>query len=165
MPRTTAAVPVLTALLFALALATLCGSPAGAAETPEPDTVVTLADVQQVLGGKWTSRSPEPGVLFYEEEGGAYRQVNLYLSPAESGKVESLKAELTQQGEPVDDVPGVGDAAIYRPQRNEATVEAADGSGGVHSLSIAVHNAASAGDTRRFAVALAGRGAVRLKAI
>lgn len=156
--------PILTALLVSLSFTTLCGSPAGAAETPEPGTVVTLADVQQALGGKWTSRSPEPGVLFYEEEGGAYRQVNLYLSATESGKVESLKAELTQQGEPVDDVPGVGDAAIYRPQRNEATVEVADGSGGTHSLSIAVHNA-SAGDTRRFAVALAGRGAVRLKAI
>lgn len=164
MTRLIPRVPVLTALLIALSLATLRTPPAGGAETPEPGTVVTLSDVQQILGGKWTSRTPEPGVLFYEEEGGAYRQVNLYLWPAAGRTVESLKAELTQQGEPVDDVPGVGDAALYRPQRNEATVEVTDGSGGVHSLSIAVHNAKAA-DTQRFAVALAGRGAARLKAL
>lgn len=151
---------VLAASLLALALAG--SAPALAAPTPEPGVTVTLADVEKVLGGKWTSRSPEPGVLFYEEEGGDYRQVNVYLWPANGKSVESLKAELVSQGEPVDDAPGVGDAAIYRPQRFEATAEQKDSAGELHWLAVAVHNAASA-DTQRMAVELTKRGAERLK--
>ncbi len=114
-----------------------------------------------MLGGKFTSRSPEPGVLFYEEEGGDHRDVQVYLWPADGKAIDSLKATLIQQGEPVEDVPGIPDAAIYRPQRGEALVEKKAKSGEVLWLTIAVHNAASA-DTKRFAVELAKRGAAKL---
>ena len=137
-------------------------APRVAAATPEPGTVVTLADVEKELGGKWTSRSPEPGVLFYEEDGGS-RQVNVYLWPAGGKTVESMKVELAGHGEPIDDVTGVGDAAMYRPQGNVAETEQKDPAGEVQWLTIAVHNVENAADTKRFAIALAKKGAERLK--
>ena len=98
-------------------------------------------------------------MLFYEEEGGDHRDVQVYLWPADGKAIDLLKATLIQQGEPVEDVQGIPDAAIYQPQRGEALGEKKDKSGEVLWLTIAVHNAASA-DTKRFAVELgeAGRG-------
>lgn len=148
-------------VLFAALLSFSLGDPASAAP-PEPTAIVTLADVEKVLGGKFTARSPEPGVVFYEEDAGGYRQVNVYLAPADGKTVDSQKATIVENGEPVDDVPGVGDAAMYRPQGNEATVEKRSKSDEVLWLSVAVHNAASAADTKRFAVELVQRGAARL---
>ena len=144
-----------------LALPLAFGARAAAA-SPEPGAVVILADLEKELGGKWTSRSPEPGVLFYEEEGGP-RQVNVYLWPAEGKTVESMKPEFISMGEPIDDVTGVGDAGMYRPQRNEAIAEQKDRAGEVQWLSVVVHNVDHAADTKRFAIALAKRGAERLK--
>src|SRR5688572_24810293 len=106
-------------LTAALALSSFQAAPAFASPPPEPDKVVTLADVEKVLGGKFKARSPEPGVVFYEEDGTGYRQVNVYLWPAAGKTVADMKVNLTQQGEPVEDVEGVGDAAMYRPQGSE----------------------------------------------
>lgn len=159
MIRPAARASALAATLLVLPLA--FGARAADA-TPEPGVVVTLADLQMELGGRWTSRSPEPGVLFYEEEGGS-RQVNVYLWPAGGKSVEGMKEQHTSMGEPIDDVTGVGDAAMYRPQSNEATAEQKDRAGEVQWLSVAVHNAENAADTKRFAIALAKKGAERLK--
>ncbi|MEO8198158.1 MAG: hypothetical protein ABI689_15675 [Thermoanaerobaculia bacterium] len=147
----------------AILVATLGSAPALAADAvaPDPGAIVTAGDVQKVLGGKWKARVPEPGVLFYEEDGTGYRTVQVYLRPANGRDVESLKSELVQQGEPVEDVPGVGESAIYRPQRQEATTEKTDKSGELYSLTIAVREATAA-DTKKFAVELAKRGAERI---
>lgn len=142
-------------------LTLLAGTPLCAADL-DPAAVVTQADVEKVLGGKWTSRSPEPGVLFYEEEGSGYRSVHVYLSPADGRSVAALSAELAQQGEPVEEVAGVGEAAIYRPQSREATTEKKSRSGEILWLSISVLEAASPADASRFAVELAKRGAARI---
>jgi hypothetical protein len=147
----------------ALLLLAFCrAAPVLAAEPPAPETIVTLADVEQVLGGKFTSSSPEPGVLFYQEEGGGYRGVEVYLWPAAGKTVAAMTAQLIQEGEPVDAVSGIDDAAMYRPQQNEATVERKDKSGEVLWLSIAVRNASNAEATKRLAIELAKRGAPRI---
>ncbi|MEO7793786.1 MAG: hypothetical protein ABIV06_03360 [Thermoanaerobaculia bacterium] len=145
----------------AFGLALLSGAPVGAADL-DPAKVVTTADVEKVMGGKWTSRSPEPGVLFYEEDGTGYRSVHVYLWPADGKTVADMMPNLIQQGEPVKEVAGVGEAAMYRPQRNEATTEKKDKSGELLWLSIAVLEAASPADTKRFAVELAQRGVARI---
>lgn len=134
---------------------------AALAAPPDPATVVPKADVEKVLGGKFKVDSPEPGVLFYEEDGTGYRSVQVYLAIA-NGRLTDLKAQLVQDQEPVEDVAGVGDAALYRPQRSEATVEKTAKSGEVLRLSVAVQNAASPEDAKRFAVELLKRAAARL---
>ena len=111
------------ALLGAVVCAVIGASAAGAAGAdPDPAKTVTLTDIEKVLGGKFTSRSPEPGVLFYEEDGGP-RQVNIYLWPANSKSLPPLTPNLVANGEPIEEIAGLGDAAIYRPQGNEALVE------------------------------------------
>ena len=150
------------ALTVALCLGTLSGNAALGAAPPEPGLVVTLADVEKVLGGKFKARSPEPGVVFYEEDGTGYRQVNVYLWPAAGKTVADMKVHLAQQGEPVEDVEAIGDAAMYRPQGSEATVEKKDKTDELLWLSVAVHNADDKAATKRFAIELAKRGAARL---
>ena len=149
-------------LAAAFSVLSLHGGVAFAGPVPEPDAVVTVADVEKVLGGKFKARSPEPGVVFYEEVETGYRQVNVYLWPAEGKTVADMKAQFVGQGEPVDDVAGVADAAMYRPQRNDATVEKKDKSGQVLWLSVVVHNVEDAAATKLFAIDLAKRGAARL---
>jgi hypothetical protein len=135
MNRTAPRASALTAAVFCLAL--LAGAPVQAADL-DPATVVTAADLEKVMGGKWKSRSPEPGVLFYEEDGTGYRSVQVYLWPANGKTVADMMPNLTQMGEPVEEVAGVGEAAMYRPQRKEATAEKKDKSGELVWLSIAV---------------------------
>lgn len=151
-----------TILTVTLLAGSFGAAASAAAATPEPTAIVTLVDVQTVLGGTFKARSPEPGVVFYEEEGGAYREVHVYLWPADGKTVEAVKQNAVQQGEAVDDVTAVGDAAMYRPQGNEATTEKKDKLDEVQWLTVSVHNAANAADTKRFAVELAKRGAARL---
>lgn len=160
MTRSTAHALALTGALQCLAM--LDAAPALAAAPPEPGVVVTLADVEKVLGGKFKARSPEPGVVFYEEDGTGYRQVNVYLWPADGKTVADMKVHLSQQGEPVEDVAGVGEAAMYRPQGKEATVEKKDKTDELLWLSVAVHNLEDDAATKRFAIELAKRGAARL---
>jgi hypothetical protein len=148
--------------LTSVLLLSLFAVSALAAAPPEPTAVVTLADVEKVLGGKFKARSPEPGVVFYEEDGTGYRQVNVYLWPADGKTVVNMKVHLTQQGEPVEDVAGVGDAAMYRPQGKEATAEKKDKTDELLWLSVAVHNVDDDAATKRFAIELAKRGAARL---
>lgn len=160
MLRSTAKSRHLVVLILSLLLA--CWGPAVAAGSPDPGAVVTLADVEKLLGGQFNARSPEPGALFYEEEGGSYRQVNVYLWPADGKTVASVKEAALANGEPVDDVSGIGDAAMYRPQGNEVTVEKKAKNGEAMWLSVAVHGAKDAAETKRFAVELAKRGAAKL---
>jgi hypothetical protein len=152
-------VPIFAAILFVAAVAGLV--PAARAEAPDPARVLTPADLQQVLGGKWTASSPEPGVLICEEQGG-YRVVNVYLVPANGKTVASMMPGYREMGETVDEVAGVGDAAMYRPQYGEATVEKKGATGELLWLSVAVHNVDDAAQRKKLAVELARRGATKL---
>ena len=136
-------------------------TPARAAD-PDPGVAVTQADVEKVLGAKFTSRSPEPGALFYEEVGGP-REVHVYLWWAGGKNVEGMKPSFIANGETIDDVTGIGAAAMYRPQYSEVTVEiAAKETGDAQWLSISVHNVDKPADTKRLAIELAKRAAPRL---
>lgn len=150
----------------AAVLSLLCLSwaavPATAAADPDPAKAVTAADVEKVLGGKFTSRSPEPGALFYEEAGGP-REIHVYLYWAGGKNVEGMKPSFIANGETVDDVAGIGTAAMYRPQYNEVTVEIAPKpTTDAQWLSISVHNVDKPADTKRLAIELAKRAAPRL---
>ena len=143
----------LAALLLSSALVTALPAPVRAG-SPEPSTVVSPADLQKVLGGKWTARSPEPGVLICEETDG-YRVVNVYLSPANGKSVAEFVPAYREQGETVDEVSGVGDAAMYRPQYGEATAEKMDArSGELLWLSVSVHNVDDPAARKKLAVEL-----------
>ena len=151
---------VLRLVAFAVVVCALAASGELAA-APDPATIVPKVDVEKVLGGKFKVESPEPGVLFYTEDGTGSRSVQIYLSEAH-GRLSDLKAQLEQDKEPVEDVAGIGEAALYRPQRSEATVEKTTESGVRLQLSVAVQNAASAADAKRFAVELLRRAATKL---
>jgi hypothetical protein len=152
--------------LLLLALGLIAGLAAAANPIPAPGKAVTQADVEAVLKGKFTSRSPEEGALFYEETGGP-REVHVYLWTADGKNVAGLKPSLEAGGETVDEVPGIGAAAMYRPQSNEVDVEIAHngltgGMGGDLWLSISVHNVDKPAETKRVAIELAKRAAGRL---
>ncbi|MDQ1347444.1 MAG: hypothetical protein QG573_815 [Acidobacteriota bacterium] len=156
-----AASRIFSTALFCAAVCALSLVAVAAAADLDPAKTVTLADVEKVLGGKFTSRSPEPGVLFYEEDGGS-RQVNIYLWPVEYKSIATLTPTLVGNGEPVEEIAGLGDAAIYRPQGNEALVEVQNAAHGLIWLTVTVHNVDSPADTKRIALDLAKRGAARL---
>ena len=122
---------------------------------------MTLADVEKVVGGKFTSRSPEPGALFYEEVGGP-REIHVYLWPANGKSLADLKPNLVSNGEPIEELAGLGDGAIFRPQGSEVLVEVTGKSGELLWLTISVHNVDGPGDVKRIAVELAKRGVARL---
>lgn len=140
----------------------LAGACVFGAAALEPNAVVAKADVEKVAGGKWKERSPEPGVIFYEEEGGGYRQVNVYLFPPDGKTVAAIQDMAVQNGEPVEELKGLGDGAMYRPQGNEATVEKANKQGQPQLLSVSVHNAKDAAEAKKIAVELVKRGAAKL---
>ncbi len=150
-----------SAATLAIVYSSLISTAPARCAAPDPGTVITAAEVSKVMGGKFKARSPEPGALFYEEDGGEYRTVNIFLASTEGKSLESLKQTLLSQGEPVEDVAGIPDRAIYRPQGNEAQVEKKAKSGEQLWLSVAVHNAASA-NAKRFAIELAKLGAAKL---
>lgn len=131
--------------------------------TPAPEQVITRADIEQVAGGKWKERSPEPGVIFYEEEGGKYRQINVYLFPPDGKTVAQIRDAAIQNGEEgVETVAGLGDDAMYRAQFREATVEKA-GKDGPQLLSVAVHEVSDTAETKKIAVELLKRGVAKLQ--
>jgi hypothetical protein len=148
----------LAAFVFAVFMLTASGRLAAA---QDPAKIVPKADVENVLGGKFNVESPEPGVLFYNEDGTGYRSVQVYLTEAK-GRLSDLKAQLEQDQEPVEDIADLGDAALYRPQRSEATVEKTTKEGERLWLSIAVQNTDGAADAKRFAVELLRRAAAKL---
>lgn len=148
------------ALLFAFA--SLGFGMAAHAGPPDPAQVLTTADLQQVFGGKWTASSPEAGVLIFEEPEG-YRIVNVYLWPANGKSVAEMVPGYREMGETVDEVAGVGDAAMYRPQYGEATAEKKSAATGeVLWLSVSVHNVEDVAKRKALAVELIRRGAARL---
>jgi hypothetical protein len=151
------------ALLSLLCLQVVAPPAPAAAADPDPGVAVTQADVEKVLGGEFKSRSPEPGALFYEEIGGP-REVHVYLWWAGGKNVAGMMPSFIANGETVDDVPGIGAAAMYRPQYSEATVEIArkGAAGDDQWLSISVHNVDKPADTKRLAIELARRAAPRL---
>jgi hypothetical protein len=135
------------------------------AQTPlDPQKVVTLADVQTLLKGKFTARVVEPGLVKYEEAG-APREVEVSFFIQYPGKtVDGVKQSVLQNSEPVEDVPGVGDAAIYRPQGGLVIVEKKNKAGELQWLEVRVHNvegADSAATTKRLAIELARLAATR----
>jgi hypothetical protein len=148
----------LAAFVFAVFMLTASGRLAAA---QDPAKIVPKADVENVLGGKFNVESPEPGVLFYNEDGTGYRSVQVYLTEAK-GRLSDLKAQLEQDQEPVEDIADLGDGALYRPQRSEATVEKTTKEGERLWLSIAVQNTTGAADAKRFAVELLRRAAAKL---
>lgn len=87
-------------------------------------------------------------------------------SAPDPGKtVSEVKSSRLQDGEPVEDVAGVGEAAIYRPQANSVTVEKKNKAGELQWLEVRVQNVEGADRdavTKRMAIELAKRGAARL---
>ena len=148
----------LAAFVFAVFLLTASGRLTGA---QDPAKIVPKSDLENVLGGKFKVESPEPGVLFYTEDGTGYRSVQVYLTEAK-GRLSDLKAQLVQDKEPVEDIEGLGDPALNRPQHSEATVEKTTEAGERLWLSVAVQNAAGAADAKRFAVELLRHAAPKL---
>lgn len=147
-------------LLFALALATAPGPVCAAA--PDPAKIVAVADLAAVLGGTWSTSSPEPGVLNCEETGRGYRIVNIYLHPANGKSVAELAPAYRDGGETIDEVTDLGDAAMYRPQYGEVTVEKTSAAGETLWLSIAVHNVDDPAERKQRAIELARRVAAKL---
>lgn len=133
------------------------------AEDPDPLVVLPPETIVELLPGSWGAVIPEPGVLTYEEDGGAARTVQIYLWPANGKTLAALTAQLTQEGEPVEAIPDLpgADQGIYRPQRSEATIEKKAGAGELYWLTVAVHGAATPEDAKRLAVELARRGAAK----
>ena len=136
------------------------------AQTPlDPQKAVTLADVQTLLKGKFTARVVEPGLVKYEETGGP-RVVEISFFIQYAGKTLSgVKDQVVQNGEPAEDVAGLGDAAIYRPQSGLVMVEKKNKADQLHWLEIRVHNVEGAdrvAATKRFAIELAKLAAPRL---
>jgi len=146
-----------------LCLALAVGAAPGVvrAEARDVTKVIAAADLAEVLGGTWTTSSPEPGFLSCEQTDG-YRIVQVYLYPANGKTVAEMMPGHRENGEAVDEVPGVGDAAMYRPQYGEATVEKRVESGETLWLSVAVHNVDDPAERKVLAVELARRAAARL---
>jgi hypothetical protein len=149
-------------LSVALAVCSLLHAAPTLAAPPEPGTVVTQADVEKLLKGKFKSEVVEPGALSYSEEGGAYRIVMVTLWPANGKTLAALKEQLAQDGEPAEDVPGVGDAAVYRPQRSQVTVEKKSKAGELLWLTVDVQGSPSAEENKRLAIELGKLGAPRI---
>ncbi|HEY8243113.1 MAG TPA: hypothetical protein VII68_06595 [Casimicrobiaceae bacterium] len=148
--------------------------PATAARTPldpkkaltplDPQKAVTLADVQTLLGGKFAPRIVEPGIVKYEELGGPRVVEVSFLIVTPDRSLAGVKETATGHGEPIEDVPGLGDFAIYRPQGVVAMVEKKNKAGDRQWIEVRVHNvegANSAAVTKRFAIELARRAAAR----
>jgi hypothetical protein len=153
--------PVSCAAALLLVLAVTSTPTLASAAEPDPSKVISAADLQKVMGGKWTTRLIEPGALVGEESEG-YRVVNVYLYPANGKTVAEMMPGHRENGETVDEVAGVGDAAMYRPQYSEATVEKRSRSGEALWLSVAVHNVDDAAQTKKLAIELAKRIAAKL---
>ena len=135
------------------------------AQTPlDPQKAVTLSDVQTLLKGKFTARTVEPGLVKYEEVSGPrVVEVSFFIQyPGE--RVGGVKDSIVQNSEPVEDVTGLGDAAIYRPQGVCVIVEKKNKAGDLQWLEVRVHNvevADSAATTKRLAIELAKLAAAR----
>lgn len=133
------------------------------AADPDPLEVLPPETIVELMAGSWGAVVPEPGVLTYEEDGGAARTVQIYLWPANGKTLAGLTSQLVEEGEPVEpiaDLPGA-DQGIYRPQRSEATIEKKAGAGELFWLTVTVHGAASPEEAKRLAVELARRGAAK----
>ena len=158
MPKTLA-----IALLGLFALVPFMGVPAAQSQAPlDPQKVVTLADVETLLEGKFPARVVEPGIVKYEEVNGP-RVVEVSLFPGND--LTGLKVTLIGHGEPVEDVGGLGDVAIYRPQGGHVMVEQKNKAGDMCWFEVRVYNvegADSAAATKRLAIDLARRGVPRL---
>ena len=147
--------------------ATAAAAPGGArkAQQPlDPQKAVTLADVQTLLGGKFAPRVVEPGIVKYEEVGGPRVVEVSFLIVTPDRSLAGVKETATGHGEPIEDVPGLGDFAIYRPQGVVAMVEKKNKAGELQWIEVRVHNvegANSAAATKRFAIELARRAAAR----
>jgi hypothetical protein len=149
---------VLAALVFAVA----CFAAVQAVQAiPPPEQVITRADVAKVAGGNWKERSPEPGVIFYEEDGGEYRQINVYLFPPDGKTVADIRAAAEANSEEVQEIKGLGDGAIYRTQSREATLQK-NGKDGPQILSVSVHEVRDGATAQKIAVELLKRGLTRL---
>lgn len=153
------------ALLFCILALTRFADVTTAQAPLDPQKAVTLADVQTLLKGKFAARTVEPGLVKYEEVGGP-REVEVSFFIQSPGKtVSGVKEQTLQNGEPVEDVAGLGDAAIYRPQGVCVIVEKKSKAGDLQWLEVRVHNvegADSAATTKRLAVELAKLAAARL---
>jgi hypothetical protein len=132
------------------------------AADPDPAKVVTVADVAKVLGGKFKVEVPEPGMASFLEEGGDYRQVDVFITTSPTPKLDDLKSTVQGHGEPVDEVPGVGDGAMYRPQGQEAMVEKVAADRAARQLAVVIRNVSDAAKSKEFALALLRLGAGRL---
>jgi hypothetical protein len=155
--------PLSRAVPFALLGLVLLLPAALRAADPDPLEVLPPETIVELLPGSWGAVIPEPGVLTYEEGGGAARTVQIYLWPANGKTLAGLTSQLVQEGEPVEpiaDLPGA-DQGIYRPQRGEATIEKRAGAGELFWLTVAVHGAPTPEEAKRLAVELARRGAAR----
>jgi hypothetical protein len=142
--------------------------PPGAGRTvPEPldpQKAVTLADVQTLLSAKFAPRVVEPGIVKYEEVGGPRVVEVSFMIVTSDRSLAGVKETATGHGEPIEDVAGLGDFAIYRPQGVVAMVEKKNKAGDVHWLEVRVHNiegAGSAATTKRLAIELAKRAVAR----
>ncbi len=121
---------------------------------PEPGEFLSTAEVEKIMGGKFEPRTVEPGVVFYEEKEGS-RQVQVFVAGAEGRRLASLRQHLVEQGEPVDDIPALGETGFYRPQRNEIALEKALRGGELAVVSIGVWNVEDPARTKKLATELA----------
>ena len=119
--------PRLTKTTVFAILACLAATVSFAAAAPAdlgPAAAVNAGDIMRLLGGNWKSRAPAPGAVVYTELGGN-REIHVHLGNASGKTIATLRQSLIASGEPVEDVRGLGTAAIYRPERNQVDVEIA----------------------------------------
>lgn len=154
--------------LFAIlaCLATIVSSATAAPADLDPAAAVNAGDIMRLLGGNWKSRAPAPGAVVYTELGGN-REIHVHLGNASGKTIAALKQSLMASGEPVEDVRGLGTAAIYRPERNQVDVEivrqraAGDVTGDDLWLSVTAYNVGER-TIKQSVLALAKRAAARL---
>jgi hypothetical protein len=151
-------------VLFGMLTLVLLTAVTRAQTTLDPQKVVTLTDVQTLLKGTFTARTVEPGLVKYEEVGGA-REVEVSFFIQEPGKtISGVKEAVVSNLEPVEDVAALGDAAIYRPQAVGVFMEKKNKAGDLQWLELRVHNvegADKAAVTKRLAIELARRAVAR----
>jgi hypothetical protein len=157
-----------SATLACLAVLLTLAAPAEAQPLPplnplDPATAVNAGDIVRLLGGNWKSRTPKRGAIVYTELGGQ-REIHIQLTPTDGRTIASHKQSLIANGEPFEDVPGLGTAALYRPESNQADVEIARpaAAAGPVWLSVVLYNVSDRKATKKAVLALARKAEGRL---
>lgn len=101
--------------------------PAAVAPAAKPAVAIkeiTKADVEKTLKGTFEDPSaPMSGMNVFKEKGGV-RRVTVQVAPSkgEPAELAKLKADLVTRGRQIEDVPGIGDGALFTTTKGGAQI-------------------------------------------